>query len=113
MKSIKMNYPYLYIGTNKIICNNVIFIYTFENLPEKLFYIKYDDKLFSTFEKTFVRPKGRLYTNEVFQIPKSLLIEITDTDRISINTIDETELRNEIITKDYNDYKKYINNLNT
>jgi hypothetical protein len=101
MKSIKMNYPNVFIGTDKIICNNLIFIYTFENLPNKLFYIKYDTDLFSTFEKKYVKPANRLYTNEVYLIPQSLLIEITDTDRVCINTIDETELRNEIIVKDY------------
>lgn len=107
MKSIKNMYPNVFLGTDKIICENLVIIYTFDNLPNqretglsRLFYIKYDNKLFSTFEKKYVKPPNRLYYNEVYSIPKSFLIEIKDTDRVVIETIDENELRDEIIKKD-------------
>jgi len=98
IKTIKSMYPYLYLGTDKIICENLVIIYAFDNLPNKLFYIKYDNKLFSTFEKKYVKPANRLYYNEVYLLPKSCLIEIKD--RVVIETIDENELREEIIKKD-------------
>jgi hypothetical protein len=98
IKTIKSMYPYLYLGTDKIICNNLVIIYAFDNLPNKLFYIKYDNKLFSTFKKTFVKPANRLYYNEVFSIPKGCLIEIKD--KVVIETIDENDVREEIIKKD-------------
>ena len=98
IKTIKSMYPYLYLGTDKIICENLVIIYAFDNLPNKLFYIKYDSKLFSTFEKKYVKPANRLYYNEVYSIPKGCLIEIKD--KVVIETIDENELRDEIIKKD-------------
>ena len=96
-------YPYVLLGTNKAVCNNVIFVFVFNDVDKK-YYIQYDRVKFDSFRTTWVKPVGRLYKNECWLIPYDDLIEFKNTDKIDIESFDsyeiENNLRNSLIEKD-------------
>lgn len=93
-------YPYVLLGTNKAICNNIMFIFVFNDVNMK-YYIRYDRVKFDNFKTMWVKPTGRLYKNECWLIPYDDLIEFKNTDKIEIEIYEnEDDLRNSLIQND-------------
>ena len=67
-------YPTVIIGTNKAICENLIFIFQFGN--EDIYFIRVNFELFKTFNTTHLKNHNRLYYNEVYLIPNNKLTKL-------------------------------------
>ena len=90
-------YPTVIIGTNKAICENLIFIFQFGN--EDIYFIRVNFELFKTFNTTHLKNHNRLYYNEVYLIPNNKLTKLDVNKTYSFELIEsdfEKDVKNQI-----------------
>jgi hypothetical protein len=105
VKTFKGNYNEEYrnvlLGTNKLICENLIFLFLFGN--NDIYFIQASFKVFEDFEITKIKNKNRLIKNEVYLIPNHYLekLDINKTYKFDLLINDfERDIRKKIIDLD-------------
>jgi hypothetical protein len=96
-------YATVLLGTNKLICENLLFIFQFGN--GDIYFLKGDYKLFNTFNTSFVKHKNRLYENEVYFIPNENLTKLNINETYNVEILDnehEHQVRRQVIASDKN-----------
>lgn len=97
IKSLENIFGYVFVGTNKIICENMLFIFK-NNTKLDLYYLQYDKMIFNTFQIIAPKMEMKQSLSNVYKIPIQYLTMFYGNDKIElIFNNDERETINELV----------------
>ena len=97
LKSLKTIVNNVFIGTNKIVCRNILFVFKC-NKTNELYYLQYNKELFNIIPIIETEMKLKSTLSRSFCIPVNYLTRFFSTDKIElIYEFDETDVINDLL----------------